>query len=79
MEMLARWANKNSFGRDLPLIQLCYLQSYVIALTHPPMLINRSNNSENAFRKILFLLTTDGSMNSFLNMVTYCMESDDVT
>jgi hypothetical protein len=83
MKKLARWANKNSFVKVLslfcPHILSCYLHSYSIVLIHPLELIIRSNNSEDPFRKIVFLLATDGSMNSFLNMVTYCMESGDVT
>jgi hypothetical protein len=83
MKILAGWGNKDSSSKVLALfhsyIKLFYLHSYAIVLTHPLDDNIRSNSSENAFSRILSLLTTDGSMNSFAYMVTYCMESDDVT
>jgi hypothetical protein len=72
-----------SFGKFIsvihPVINLCHLQKYIFDIVDTLPRFIGSNCPENSLRNIMFLVTMGTSMKSFPNMVTYPVESDDVT
>lgn len=83
MEKPTLLANSNSFGKTIsviqPLINLPYLRKYIIIISDTLKHTSGFSCTENSIRNMMFLITMGTSMKSFPYMVTYPVESDDVT
>ena len=83
MRMLTTLTSRISLGKVVvvihPLVQLCYLRKCVTVSAVPVVLIIGICTSDNKFGKIILLDTMEINIKDLLKLVTYRVESDDVT
>ena len=62
-----------------PLLHICYFRKFIIFLANTLIRFIGSSCPENSFRNMMFIVTMGTNMQPFQHMVTYTVESDDVT
>ena len=62
-----------------PLVHICYLRKFIIVLAKTLVRFIGFRCLENSFRNIMFLVTMRTSITAFPYIVSYAVESDDVT
>ena len=83
MKMLTVMISRILLSKDVaiihPHVRICYLRKFIIVLANTLVRIIGFRRPENSIRNMMFIMTMGTNMKSFPHIVSYAVESDDVT